>query len=79
MVWASWLVTLQWVTNMDYRDIRTDIIEGVIAGALPGRLIMDHEIEELSQRVDAAVFDCMLGEAYGKNPSFTFAEMDTLQ
>ena len=64
---------------MDYRDIRTDIIEGVIAGALPSRLIMDHEIDELSARVDAAIFDCMLTEAYEQNPSFTFAGIDILQ
>ena len=63
---------------MDYRSLRADIIEGVIAGVLPSRLIMDHEIEELSARVDAAVFDCVHDEAFANNPTLTFATDSTV-
>lgn len=63
---------------MDYRSLRAVIIEGVIAGELPSRLIQDHEIEELSARVDAAVFDCVHDEAFATNPTMTFATDSTV-
>lgn len=64
---------------MDYHEMRKHIIQAAICGDIDPKYVTQEELDHALYKLLEVGFDRCFVRAFDSNPSFTFADHDTLQ